>query len=211
MAQVKIRRIQDLTDKETDNIVDLCVRAYVDDPAIAAMTGGNRKLYDLLFRSMVRAGGLAGHLYVVENNAGQILSVALWYGPGTVMFGTEEERNAGINELMSKLDNRTLDWWTTTYPQTADEFGKTWLTTPYEDCWWLNLLGTDPNHQRKGYGTLLLDDAVKKIDSPNLLAFCSTSKENADYYTKAGFPTRAFMQMPTPGKSFPMFGHSRQV
>jgi hypothetical protein len=52
------------------------------------MTGGNRNLEDLLFRSIVRAGGLAGHLYVVENVAGQILSVALWYAPGSIMFGT---------------------------------------------------------------------------------------------------------------------------
>ncbi|KAF8172142.1 hypothetical protein BJ912DRAFT_994365 [Pholiota molesta] len=211
MAQVVIRRIQNLTAKETDNIVDLWVRAYVDEPAISAMTGGNRNLEDLLFRSIVRAGGLAGHLYVVENVAGQILSVAMWYAPGSIMFGTEEERNAGLNEFMTKLDKQTLDWWTNTYPKHMDEFGKTWLTTPYEDCWWLNMLGTDPIHQRKGYATRLLNAAVENIDSPNLLAFCSTNKENAEYYTKAGFPVRAFTELPTPESSFPVFGHSRRI
>lgn len=29
--------------------------------------------------------------------------------------------------------------------------------------WWLSVLGTDPKHQRKGYGTFILHESLKKV------------------------------------------------
>lgn len=55
---------------------------------VAAMTGGNKDLEDSLFRSMVRAGGHAGRLYVIEDEKHHILSMALWYPPGSSLFST---------------------------------------------------------------------------------------------------------------------------
>jgi len=52
------------------------------------MIGGREELRDLLFRSMVRAGGLDGDLRVVENENGDIVSMSLWFEPGVMMWGT---------------------------------------------------------------------------------------------------------------------------
>ncbi|PPQ92774.1 LOW QUALITY PROTEIN: hypothetical protein CVT25_003883 [Psilocybe cyanescens] len=238
MPFTEIRRITALTDKETDAIVDLLVRAFEDSAATKAMSGDNGQLSDLLFRSMVRAGGFAGHLYVLENESQEIVSTALWFAPGTMLFSShaiaaggdtfqcymtlwdsEEQRELGFNEFMRKLDDKTREWWKNEISNSlcikhtvlAAEFVKEWSPKSPTECWWLSLFGTDPNHQKRGYGTLLLHDGLKKMSSPNLAAFCSTSEENAEFYTKAGFPIRGRTEFPSRFGNFPAFGHSREI
>ncbi|KAF9480764.1 hypothetical protein BDN70DRAFT_594765 [Pholiota conissans] len=212
MGDVTIRRIQNITPKETNVIADMLVRAFVNNPATPAMTGGNRELEGPLFKAMLRAGGLAGHLYVLENELREVLSIALWFGPGTVMFDTEEQRSLGFNDFMARLDDKTRNWWMTTYPQSVGEFLKTWLPKPQRDCWWLNTIGTDPKHQKNGYATQLLNYARKNVSSSNVLAFCSASKETAEYYSQVGFPVQAHMDASSPlGYDFPIFGHCLEV
>lgn len=45
------------------------------------MIGGREELRPLLFSSMLRAGAIDGHLYVLEVD-GKIVSVSLWFSPG---------------------------------------------------------------------------------------------------------------------------------
>ncbi len=52
------------------------------------MLGAREDLRDLLFQSMIRAGALAGELYVVENKKKEIFSMALWFAPGEAMFSS---------------------------------------------------------------------------------------------------------------------------
>ena len=49
----------------------------------------------------------------------------------------------------------------------------------------LHMLGVHPNFQRKGIGTLLLDDMKSIVDTSTML-YCATT-QNRDMYTKNGF------------------------
>ena len=58
-----------------------------------------------------------------------------------------------------------------------------------DDHWYLQTLGVEPSHQGKGYGSLLMDYMLEKIDSTNPLpVFLETSTEiNVKFYKQFGF------------------------
>ncbi len=54
--------------------------------------------------------------------------------------------------------------------------------------WYLQTLGVDPEYQGKGYGTLLMNYMIDKIDQDPLPVFLETStKKNVKFYKKFGF------------------------
>jgi len=57
------------------------------------------------------------------------------------------------------------------------------------DHWYLQTLGVEPAHQGKGYGSLLMEYMLEKIDNTNPLpAFLETSTEiNVKFYKRFGF------------------------
>ena len=57
------------------------------------------------------------------------------------------------------------------------------------DHWYLQTLGVEPDHQGKGYGSLLMEYMLEKIDTTNPLpAFLETSTEiNVKFYKRFGF------------------------
>jgi len=95
----------------------------------------------------------------------------------------EAQRKLGYDELMEKLDKETISWWKNDYPKISGEFIKGWLPVvsgflsiifsfsladsvslkPRSEIWWLNILGTDPEHQRKGYASMLLNDVFNSV------------------------------------------------
>ena len=57
------------------------------------------------------------------------------------------------------------------------------------DHWYLQTLGVEPTHQGKGYGSLLMEYMLEKIDNTNSLpVFLETSTEiNVKFYKRFGF------------------------
>jgi len=57
------------------------------------------------------------------------------------------------------------------------------------DHWYLQTLGVEPTHQGKGYGSLLMEYMLEKIDNSNPLpVFLETSTEiNVKFYKRFGF------------------------
>lgn len=57
------------------------------------------------------------------------------------------------------------------------------------DHWYLQTLGIEPTHQGKGYGSLLMEYMLEKIDNSNPLpVFLETSTEiNVKFYKRFGF------------------------
>ncbi len=58
-----------------------------------------------------------------------------------------------------------------------------------DDHWYLQTLGVEPTHQGKGYGSLLMEYMLEKIDDTNPLpVFLETSTEiNVKFYKRFGF------------------------
>lgn len=59
---------------------------------------------------------------------------------------------------------------------------------PSEPHWYLGILGTDPAHQGKGYGSAVLRPVLDECDETGTGAYLESSKEtNVPYYQRHGF------------------------
>ncbi|KJA25154.1 hypothetical protein HYPSUDRAFT_38121 [Hypholoma sublateritium FD-334 SS-4] len=195
MADVAIRKIQDITEEEMDKLVILCSRAYEHHQATAIMLGGRQDLRDLLFQSMVGAGALAGELYVMENRNKEMLSMALWFAPGQTIFSSEVQRSKGFNDLMKELDGETKVWWKDQYGRFMSEYVPKVLGKTAMDSWWLNVLATDPDHQGKGYATTLTQEKIKQ----------------AAFYNFIGFTTKGYGELPSKFGMLPVWCLAQDV
>lgn len=71
---------------------------------------------------------------------------------------------------------------------------------PEELHWYLEVLGTDPPHQRKGVGAALMKPALDRCDAEGLPAYLETQKpDNVAYYRHHGFEVRKEMDLPKGG------------
>lgn len=58
------------------------------DVSLQVMIGGDNSLVEPLFRSMLRCAALDGIFIIATNKAEQIVGVSIWFGPGSILFGT---------------------------------------------------------------------------------------------------------------------------
>lgn len=55
------------------------------------MVGGDESLKDPIFRAMIRAGELAGEVYLAtDNSSGKVVAVAVWFPPGISLFNSSD-------------------------------------------------------------------------------------------------------------------------
>jgi len=66
---------------------------------------------------------------------------------------------------------------------------------PKEPHWYLPLIGTDPAHQGEGYGSALLEHAMKRCDRDRLPAYLESSNPvNVPLYERFGFKVMGTIQ-----------------
>ena len=59
---------------------------------------------------------------------------------------------------------------------------------PEEPHWYLPLIGVDPLHQGRGYGSALMKHALQRCDQENKLAYLESSNpRNLSLYIRHGF------------------------
>jgi ribosomal protein S18 acetylase RimI-like enzyme len=62
---------------------------------------------------------------------------------------------------------------------------------PHEPHYYLASLGTDPAHQRKGFGASVMEPVLSRCDGEGVGAYLESSKEeNVRYYRRFGFEVR---------------------
>ena len=68
---------------------------------------------------------------------------------------------------------------------------------PEERHWYLMVLGTDPNHQRQGFGRKLVQPMLDRADDEGVLSYLESSKEsNVPYYRGFGFEVTRTHDLP---------------
>ena len=76
---------------------------------------------------------------------------------------------------------------------------------PQEPHWYLPLIGVDPAQQRKGYGSALLQHALRECDRDHAPAYLESSNPaNIPLYERHGFRVLATIQVGTSPPIFPM-------
>ena len=81
---------------------------------------------------------------------------------------------------------------------------------PHEPHWYLPLIGVDPVRQRKGYGSMLLEHALKVCDEDQMPAYLESSNpENIPLYQRHGFEVLGTIQAGTSPPVTPMLRRPR--
>lgn len=71
---------------------------------------------------------------------------------------------------------------------------------PAEPHWWLATVGTRPDHQRRGLGSLVLAPVLRTCDAQGAIAALETSSEgNVAFYRRLGFQVTAAYPSPDGG------------
>jgi ribosomal protein S18 acetylase RimI-like enzyme len=183
------------TQEETDHCVALIVLAFSTDPA-ARWLYSESSLFLAYFPRFVRAfAGKAfeqGTAHVIDRSA-----AALWLAPGTE---PEETLVELIKESAPESNQDAV-------LAVLEEMGR---YRPQEPHWYLPLIGTDPMHQGRGYGSALLRYALALCDEQNKPAYLeATSDRSVPLYQRYGFEVLGRIQVGTSPTITPMLRKAR--
>ena len=163
----------------------MAVRGFYTDPffLFLAPTGRvrNRGLF-FFFRTALRHLGPNGEITTVRDSANHIVGVSAWLAPGGYPqpIGTQLASMPGSFRALYRRPQALID-------------GNKYLTAvakahPKEPHWYLYLLVADPETQRRGVGTMLMNARMAQIDTEGVGGYLETQKhDNLAYYRRFGF------------------------
>ena len=191
--------IKKVASAEQENAVGAIVKAFSADRAARWMYPDSQQ-YREHFESFVRAfaGGAFEHgsADIVEG----YLAAALWLPPG--IHPDEEAMGKLIRSTVPESDQANVF----TLFQEMDRYH------PAEPHWYLPMIGVDPAHQCKGYGSALLQHALARCDRENKLAYLeSTSPRSVQLYQRHGFELLGTIQVGASPQLFPMLRKPRSI
>ncbi|CAK5280064.1 unnamed protein product [Mycena citricolor] len=188
------------TDSQIEEIIHVCLRAY--DPhetSIRTLSGDDPVLLAAFFRASIRAGVLAGRIFVVSESADPtvIRGFALWWEPGVEAFSTSVHPSinkpscphswsschprlcSGTRLRQVHPRHRSL---VSISPQYRPEFASLTARLLGErgklDSWYLNLFAVDPDYQRRGMARALVE-AVRDQVSATVIAPAFSKRHGA--------------------------------
>ncbi len=176
-------KIVRLTDSQISAAAATLARAFHDDPlmtyAIPDAAERVRLLPDMYAR-MIRFGTLAGEVYVT---AGVLKGVALWLPPHA-KWTRENIQASGMHETPNLIGNDA-------YQRYREVVGREWQARERDlpsACWYLFLLGVEPDSQRRGLGGALMRPVLARADDEHAACYLETENQrNVAFYLKQGF------------------------
>lgn len=171
--------------------------AFSGDPVARWIFPGAHS-YLVYFPDLVRAfGGKAletGSAHVLDGFRG----AALWLPPGVA------PDEPTLLELIQRSVAEELQ------DDVLGVFEQMEAYHPREPHWYLALIGVDPAHQRKGYGSILLRRALAVCDREGRLAYLESSNpENIPLYERHGFEVIGKIQVGSSPPITPMLREPR--
>jgi ribosomal protein S18 acetylase RimI-like enzyme len=183
-AGLRIDR-SELSGGELDECAVVALRAFYSDPFFEYLSPGarlrNRGLF-IFFRTALGHLGPGGRVTTVRDDNGRIVGVSAWIAPGGYPQPVATQL-AGMPGVLRALYRRPRALVAGT--KYLDAIAK---AHPKEDLWYLYLLVADPELQRRGVGSMLLEDRLGEVDEASLPAYLETQKQdNLAYYRRHGF------------------------
>ena len=166
----------------------LCARAFYDDPFFSYLLTDDRhrlRALHLIHRALLLQLGDGGHIVTVVDSNDQIQGIAAWL--------TTDHYPQSVRTQLAQLPGMLR-----AFARTPRSFlrGQTCLTAlakvhPHDAQWYLCLLATDPPAQRRGVGTLLMNEGLEHVDREGVGSYLETQKpENLAYYRRFGYELR---------------------
>ena len=171
--------VRPATAAEIPDLVELCVRAFDDDPVARFMFPGparRRAGLRSFFRTQLKRQYLPlGHVFTTTDIGG----AAIWGPPDRVRHG--------LRELFELLPTAPFLVGGHTHRALRLLFEVDGLH-PKEPHWYLATLAADPARQGRGIGSALLADKLAEADEAGMPAYLESSKpRNVPLYARFGF------------------------
>ncbi|HLG11976.1 MAG TPA: GNAT family N-acetyltransferase [Dehalococcoidia bacterium] len=183
-------------DTDLDRLVAPIVTAFSADPFVRWLLPGSA-----MYLKHFPPNALAHAATAVANGGARctadFAASALWFPPGVgAAPGSNEAFVAGIPEARRETAFAVFERMGAGHPE--------------EPCWHLRLLGVDPPLQGRGYGSALLEEALRDLDALHAAAFLeSTSPGSRALYQRHGFQVLDEIQAGDSPPLWPMLRRSR--
>jgi ribosomal protein S18 acetylase RimI-like enzyme len=180
------------TKSDADRLSETLTRAFMDDPLIAyffpdlaTREGRLRRMFKLIFDM----GEPFGACHVTPNFEAAIL----WRPPSQFHIPYWQYLTHGL-ELLGIFGTNALN--------VALAMNQIESAHPKPPNWYLQAVGTDPEHQGKGFGGVVIRHHLKRCDEQNEACYLESSKrENIPIYERLGFVVTGELVIPARGKS----------
>ncbi|KAH7870128.1 uncharacterized protein C8R40DRAFT_1128092 [Lentinula edodes] len=190
------------TESQLNAIVDICVKAYSGDIAAKIFTGGDSSLDEPMWRAMICAGFHSGAVYVSSNSSilDPIMSIGVWFGPGNVLYATEEQRALGFTKFFCQIAPEYQQWIIEDFgPKTRQFKSRVLGPTTERDSWYCNIMATHPAYQQQGLGSAIIKAVCARAAMENVpLCLGTQSDSNAAFYRGLGLHEVGRMDELTP-------------
>jgi ribosomal protein S18 acetylase RimI-like enzyme len=167
---------------ETDAVLDTLMLAFAGDPCLRYLLDTPDKLLRGFRPFATGMGGAAvelGTAWLAEDGA----AAALWLSPGV-----ESDREAMLAVAGEMARETKLP--------TLGEVGDTMAAYhPEGPHWYLAMIGVDPAHQGRGWGSAVLKASLERVDDEGAVAYLESSNpKNVPLYERFGFEVMGFVQ-----------------
>ena len=172
------------------------MRAFVDDPVMRWLYPEDEVFLapggEVLRPAMTRWIGL-GEVWCTDDGVGG----AIWIPPG------RPEIDVTVDPPAPEPPPDLLERFAILGPLMEQH-------TPSEPHWYLQLLATHPDWQRRGIGAALMGVIFERADSDGLPCYLETETvENVAYYRRHGFDVRSEWDVPTGPHMWGMYRSAR--
>ncbi len=190
--------VSDVAASEQDKAIATIALAFATDPMMR-WTFSDPGFYFEIVRKLIRAFGGNAFAHNSADQTGNFASVALWLPPNV------EPDGKTMGEIFNALD-RTPEQ----KKEGDDVFEQMNKFHPKEPHWYLPMIGTDPVHQGKGYGSALMEHAIRRCERDRLPAYLESSNPvNIPLYERFGFQVIGKIQSGSSPVLTPMFRPAR--
>lgn len=168
-----------------DEAALVAVRGFYTDPFFVYMSPKgrmrNRGLF-YFFRTAMKHLGPKGEIWTVRDSRNQIVGISAWIAPGGYPqpVATQLASIPGSFRALYRRPKSLID-------------GNKYLTAvakahPKDPHWYLYLLVADPEMQRRGVGSMLLNARLPQMDAEGVGGYLETQKQdNIAYYRRFGY------------------------
>jgi GNAT superfamily N-acetyltransferase len=167
----------------------VATRAFFDDPFYQFLAGGRLDILErgltLFFEANLRHLGKGGQILTVRDEHDVIVAVAAWLRPGGYpqSLPTQLAQLPGVFRALYRRPRALLDG-----NAFLQAIAKHHVKVPH---WYLFLLVTDPDVQRSGAGTMLMEWGLERMRDEGVGGYLETQKEeNLAYYQRFGYQLR---------------------
>jgi ribosomal protein S18 acetylase RimI-like enzyme len=163
-------------------LTNVLSRAFYNDPYYVHIMPNDKKRISQIqwwMRILLKYTQKNGTIYVTADYAG----IAMWLGPNNPTLDNIQLALAGLILYPFKIGIRSFINMLDVSTQWEKEHGK-----QNKKHYYLMVIGVDPDVQRKGIGSQLMEDILTKADNEKLDCYLETvTSENLLFYQKHNF------------------------